>query len=229
MNEPNRIYFLGNPYPKGHALEEFLWNGRIDEDESMWFDFHLTTDPYHVDNDEEYNEEEDALLSTWESKGMWGAYGQCTLSSSRWGLEGIQINRTAAKAVFNDFITEPLLAHTLPLGPDFDCNEVAFGIYLIGHDSCANHRIKVTETGKNKFDIEWSGKIALHYTGESEYKYDFSIHLPNTEFDGFHYPKSWSLEKATNFFKSNFEDFEEYEFVDLNPKSEKREYKFRKK
>ncbi|MFB9079397.1 hypothetical protein ACFFLS_05880 [Flavobacterium procerum] len=225
MNEPNRIYFIGNPYPRGHALEDFLWSGRIDEDESMWFDFHLQTDSYY---DGEFNEE-DALLSTWKSKGMWCAYGECTLSSTRWGDYGIKINKTSGKAFFNDFIKDNLLADTLPRGVDFDYDKIAFGIYLIGHDRSANHKIKIKETSKNKFDIEWSGKIALTYTGESGFNYDFFTHLQNTEFDGFHYPKTWSIEKASDFFKDHFEDFEEYEFVELNSKNDNKEYKFKKK
>lgn len=233
MSQPNRIYFLGNPYPKGHTLEEFLWSGRIEEDESMWFDFHLKTDPYYAEEagKDKYNEEvddDDESKSNWESKGMWGNYVQCTMSSTRWGDQGIQINKTTSKAVFNDFIKEPLLAHTFPLD-HFNCNEVAFGIYLLGHDSCANHKIKIKETAKNKFEIEWSGKIAETYYGSFEFNHDFSLHLQDIEFDGFHYPKTWSLEKASHFFKNNFEDFEEYDFVDLNSKSNEREYKFKKK
>lgn len=227
MNKPNKIYFLGNPYPNGHTLKEFLWSGRIDEDESIWFDFHLKTDKYYAEDETEDDNEESQ--NSWDSKVVWGNYHQCIISSTYWGDEGIKINKPLLKAVFNDFIKDDLLADTFPLDDDFDYDEIAFGIYLLGHDTCANHRIKITTTIQNKYDIEWSGKIALTYSGDEEFSHDFKLFLQNAEFDGFHYPKSWSLEKATNFFKTNFEDFEEYEFVDLNPKSNKREYKFRKK
>ena len=227
MNQPNRIYFLGNPYPKGHTLEQFKWNGRINEDESIWFDFHLKTDDYYAEDRSEDDDEE--YKGDWHSKGVWGNFHQCTMSSTHWGDYGIQINKTSQKTVFNDFIKEDLLADTFPLDNDFDYDEIAFGIYLLGHDTCANHRIKITPKAQNKYDIEWTGKIALTYSGADEFRHDFELLLHDTEFDGFYYPESWSHEKAADFFKTNFEDFEEYEFVDLNPKSKKREYKFKKK
>ncbi|RZJ49026.1 MAG: hypothetical protein EOO44_19045 [Flavobacterium sp.] len=232
MNQPDRIYFLGNPYPNGHALKEFEWSGRIEEDESMWFDFHLKTDNYYAEDETEDEDEDEDSKSNWDSKIAWSNYHKCILSSTYWGDYGIKINKTAGKAVFNDFIKDDLLADTFSEDDDeegFDCDELAFGIYLLGHDTCANHRIKVTPTTQNKFDIDWSGKIALTYSGGDEFSHDFKLHLQNAEFDGFHYPKTWSLEKASDFFKTYFEDFDTYEFVDLNPKSKKREYKFKKK
>jgi hypothetical protein len=45
-----------------------------------------------------------------------------------------------------------------------------------------------------------------------------SAHIFNAEFEGFHYPKNWPVEKAAEIFKAQLADFEEYEFVDLNPK-----------
>lgn len=234
MDKPNRIYFLGNPYPNGHTLEEFKWSGRIEEDESIWFDFHLKTDNYYAEDDDgdddDGDDEEEEFKSDWNSKGVWGNFHQCIMSSTYWGDYGIKISKTSRKAVFNDLIKDALLADTFSLdADDFDYDELAFGIYLLGHDTCANHSIKITPKAQNTYDIEWSGKIALTYSGANEFSHAFKLLLQNVEFDGFHYPKSWSVEKATDFFKTNFEDFEEYEFVDLNPKSNKREYKFKKK
>lgn len=230
MNKPNRIYFLENPYPNGHALEEFEWSCRIEEDETIWFDLHLKTKNYYAEDDTNLNDEEDEdAESDWESKGVWENFHRCTMSSIFWGDNGIKINTSSEKVVFNDLIKNDLLADTFPLDDDYDYDDVAFGIYLLGHDSCANHRIQITPTTPNRFDIDWSGKIALTYVGDDEFRYDFKLHLQNVEFDGFHYPKTWSLEKASEFFKTRFADFEDYEFVDLNPKSNKREYKFKKK
>nr|WP_294788030.1 hypothetical protein [uncultured Flavobacterium sp.] len=227
MNQPNRIYFLENPYPNGHALEQFVWSGRVEEDESIWFDFHIKTERYYAEDESE--DDEDEIKSDWDSKGVWGNFHQCTMSSTYWGDNGIKIHKTSEKVIFNDFIKNDLLADSLPLDDHYDYDDVAFGIYLLGHDSCANHRIKITPTTSNLFNIDWSGKIALTYVGDDEFRYDFKLHLQDVEFEGFHYPKTWSLEKAANFFKNRFTDFEDYEFVDLNPKSNKREYKFKKK
>ena len=64
--------------------------------------------------------------------------------------------------------------------------------------------------------------------GNEEFSHDFKAEIFNAEFEGFHYPKTWSVEKATEVFKAKLVNFETYEFVDLNPKSNKREYKLNK-
>lgn len=225
MEINGRICFIGNPYPKGHLLKEFVWSGRIEEDESLWFDFHLKSDRYYAEDDE--NEQEEQIYD-WKSKVVWGNYQNCIISSTFWGNDGIKINKLSQKAMFNDFIKEPLIVDPFPLNDDFEYDELAFGIYLLGHDSCANHKITITPNIENNYNIEWTGKIALTYSGDYEFDYDFILKVQNIVFDGFYYPKTWSLEKADSFFKNNFEDYTDYQFVDLNPKSNKREYKFKK-
>ena len=51
---------------------------------------------------------------------------------------------------------------------------LAFGIYLLGHDWCAEHEICFSQPDeKQRVDIHWKGKIALIYSGDSEFKYTF--------------------------------------------------------
>ncbi|WP_228455342.1 hypothetical protein [Chryseobacterium sp. Tr-659] len=73
METENKIYFLHNPYPNDHKTVTFNWYGRIDEDESVWLDFHLKTENYYT-NDED--------LSDWDSKIVWRNYHTCTLLST---------------------------------------------------------------------------------------------------------------------------------------------------
>ncbi len=224
--QPNRIYFLNNPYPKGHKIIEFIWKGRIDEAENQWFDFHLKTEDYYAEDD---SDDEGEVPSDWDSKIVWGNYHNCILSSTYWPeTRGIHIADSSQKLDFDLFIQEELLIDPLPLQKDFDYEDFALHIYLLGHDSCADHRIKIAPHNQ-KFEITWSGKIALTYAGEDEFKYDFRALIQNVTFDGFHYPTSWSLKKASEIFQRKLVKFEEYEFVDLNPKSNKREYKLSKR
>lgn len=59
----------------------------------------------------------------------------------------------------------------------------AFTIYLLGHDSVGFHRFKFERLpDSDKFKILWSGKIALSYRGDSEFKYDFHAVIGNAEF-----------------------------------------------
>ena len=222
--EPNRIYFLDNPYPNGHKVSEFIWSGRVDEDETIWFDFHLETDNYY--SEDENNDEPEEEESNWKSKIVWGNYNSCKISSICWGEEnkGIKISDNSEKLNFNNCINKELMIDILPLDEYYDYEDLAFNIYLLGHDSCANHKI-IFKENENNYDIEWTGKIALSYSGDDEFNYDFKANINNVKFDGFYFPTSWSLEKAKEVFHKNFEDFENYEFVDIDPEIEIREYK----
>lgn len=219
---PNRIYFRGNPYPKGHKIRKFVWSGRLDEDGQLWFDFHLETDDYDAEDDTEDVKEPE---SDWKAKIVWGNYHSCTISSSQWHLGGIKIQTLNGKFDFLNMQQMELSADTLPLEANFDLDDLAFHIYLLGHDSCANHRIKLSKNGNNNYDIEWSGKVALTYGGEDEFKHDFTALIQNVIFDGFYFPKDFGVEKAKEMFDRKLKDIDKYQFVDLNPKSNKREYK----
>lgn len=220
--QPNRIYFRDNPYPKGHRIKKFVWSGRLDEDEQLWFDFHLETDDYDAeDNTEDIEEPE----SDWKAKIVWGNYHSCTISSNEWHSGGIKIQSSNEKFDFNTLPQKELTADTFPLETDFDFNDLAFHIYLLGHDSCANHQIKFYKKGNDSFDIEWRGKIALTYGGEDEFKHDFTALVQDVKFDGFYLPKDLGLEKAKAVFDRKLKDIDNYQFVDLNTKSNKREYK----
>ncbi len=84
MESISKIYFTDNPYPNGHNIEEFSWSGRIDEYGSIYFDFHLKTENYYA-NDDENEEDEAEGLPDWDSKIVWGNYHACILSSKYWG------------------------------------------------------------------------------------------------------------------------------------------------
>jgi hypothetical protein len=228
MDKDNRIYFKGNPYLKGHRIKKFIWSGRLDENQQLWFDFHLETDDYYAEDDIE-DEEDDEADSDWEAKSVWANYHSCTISSTKWQSQGIEIDTTKGKFDFDGLPQNELSVDTLPLENDFDFDDLSFQIYLLGHDSCANHRIKFSQNNTNSFDIEWSGKIALTYGGEEEFKHDFSAFIHGVTFDGFYLPKNLGVEKAMEVFSNKLNNIESFEFVDLNPKSNKREFKLQQR
>lgn len=226
MNKVNRIYFTDSPYPNGHGIKEFKWSGRIDEDGQLWFDFHLVSEDYDVDDHHLSSvDEEEEAVSNWHSKVVWDNYQACTLSSTYWGdNQGILLDTTNAPFRFQELIDNGLVADTLPLQDEDDYDNLAFSVYVLGHDSCAGHRFVFSKT-TDGMDLEWSGKIALTYAGEDEFNHDFKIVVQNVIFDGFHYPKEWSQEEALEAFSSKIASLEAYEFVDMNPKSFQRNYK----
>lgn len=59
----NRIFFKDNPYPKGHQIKEFVWCARLEADnegkeDGLYFDFHLETDDYDAEDEDEQTDDE---------------------------------------------------------------------------------------------------------------------------------------------------------------------------
>lgn len=49
----------------------------------------------------------------------------------------------------------------------------AFHVYLLGHDSVADHDIVFTRQQTGGHTIDWNGRIALTYAGEEEFSHRF--------------------------------------------------------
>lgn len=228
----NRIFFIGNPYPLGHAIKEFAWSGRLDEDGEVYFDFHLKTDDYYAEDPkhgEIWEDEEEEDKEDWDSKIVWGNFHSCTISSTNWGNDGILLDNTLGKLNFTKWQTKHLTADKLPrnnlMPAEWEWDDLAMHIYLLGHDACANHQIDIVQVEHNLFNIAWVGKIALAYIGQDEFKHDFSANMTNVIFDGFYYPQSLLQHQVLAQLSSYIENLDDFEFIDLNPKSNKRDYK----
>ena len=229
------ITFIDSAYPKPHQLEEFVWAGRLDESGKLWFDLHLKSKYYYLSEGEEYleDEEEDfddaaeyTSMSEWQSRIVWDNYHQCALSSTYWSDEGgILLCKEGEKFSFSTLLDKEFVLNPLPLADDTLIEDLAFGIYLLGHDLAANHRIRFTQTASQVYTINWKGTVALAYAGFNDFIHEFDANITEVKFDGFNFPKTWTLQEATANFKKVLNDFDNYEFVDLNPKSNKREYK----
>lgn len=173
-----RIYFPGNPWPEGHPIKEFAWEAR-NKDGQVWFDLHLVTENYYSERGIEEPEDGDAdYPSSWEAPGVWGNYHSCILSSTYWGTGGFPV------AESEHFNWEELDGYELFVDepPPEEVENNAFGIYLLGHDAVAQHRIKFTKSlNPECFDISWSGMVALAYVGDYEYKHEFVARIINVK------------------------------------------------
>lgn len=179
----NRIFFKGNPYPNGHQIEEFVWSGRLKKDRGLIFDFHLLSADYYAEDNSE--EEEDDDKPSWKSKIVWGNYHQCTMSSTYWNDQGAVVGSPESKMDFNNLLNKELIIDSVQPGEEYDAEEFAFSIYLLGHDACANHKIAFTKQyDKSTFDIEWKGNIALVYSGGHEFEYSFEAVITKVKFEG---------------------------------------------
>ena len=181
MNGINgRILFPGNPWPEGHALQEFAWTARL-VDGKVWFDLHLRSQPYYSERDIE--EDEDAEHEgSWEAPGVWSNYHRCTLSSTYWGEEGgfpvCDIEHFSPDWLDGKTFQVDLIENEIG-----DDDNLAFHIYLLGHDSVANHRISFQRVGNsNLFDIVWTGDIALTYVGDYMLEHAFEARITGLPF-----------------------------------------------
>lgn len=168
-----RILFPGNPWPEGHPIETFEWTARVVEGE-VWFDLHLQTADY--DSEREIDDGDEDEESDWQAAGVWGNYHRCTLSSTYWNEGGGF--RVCRLDDFSPAWLDGKAFEVDPLDGEVDDDDRAFDIYLLGHDSVANHRIEfrrqgAQEDGADRFDIRWTGDIALTYAGNSALEHRF--------------------------------------------------------
>lgn len=222
------ITFIDSAYPEPHNLREFVWSGRLDDQGKLWFDLHLISEDYYANEsddleDEETEDDEYTSLAYWQSKDLWNNYHNCILSSTYWSDEqGFIVGD-----VNHPFDFTMLNGKTFHLDSEtFLENEAcAFSIYLAGHDASTNHKVLFNQQSDGKFHILWQGDIALFYSGFTEFIHQFKADLTDVNFDGFYFPKDWSLNKATAEFQKILKGFESYEFVVINPKHNFPQYK----
>lgn len=185
--------------------------GADDEDE----DDEDEDDSDEDDSDEDDSEEDSSYREydstrDWKAKIVWGNYHKCTLSSTYWGdNSGIRLDGEE-KLHLEGLQGLTLRANTLP--PNYDPEDVeedddgdeygmegppAFHVYLLGHDSVADHAITFTEKfGFAEYAINWTGKIALSYFGEYDYRYDFKIQIARAKLQYIKVPEDCDETKA---------------------------------
>lgn len=74
-------------------------------------------------------------------------------------------------------------------GYEDEDDDYAFHVYLLGHDSVADHRIRFpVRRGPSRFDVEWTGRVALTYVGDDEFRYEFRAQVSAVDFTGFTLP-----------------------------------------
>jgi hypothetical protein len=179
----DRIRFPGNPWSEGHALTEFAWTVRT-VDGVVWCDLHLRSADYYAERDIELDEDEDHD-SSWDAAGVWGNYHRCTLSSTFWDAD-----RGFPLCAVGDFTPDWLDGRTFEVDTiaggtldDVELDDLAFHLYLLGHDSVANHRIGFQRVGdSDRFDIVWTGDIALTYAGDDALAHRFEARISAVPF-----------------------------------------------
>lgn len=165
----DRIVFAGSPWPEGHPVAEFEWTA-FRRDGAVWFGFHLKTARY--DAERAIEDEGVEYASDWEAPIVWTNYHACTLSTSKWHDGGFRVG----PALDLDALDGLELVVDSP--PPEDTEDNACHVYLLGHDAVADHRIRFARIpGTDAFDIAWSGRLALVYSGDEAYRHAFTARL----------------------------------------------------
>ena len=151
-----RIFFAGNPWPLGHRVVSCTFNASIrpgvgayaagypNPGPGLMLEFELTTAPY----DEEDASDRDAEAegegeSDWTSKIAWNNYGSACIGPSQSSqVQGVRVSDGSSPFAF-DLPEYRFVVDTLPVNKDTFHETAGFGIYLLGHDSVANHDIRL--------------------------------------------------------------------------------------
>jgi hypothetical protein len=180
-----RIYFPGNPWPEGHALEQLLWGARLDSERGLLFDLHLTSAAYYAERNAVVV---DDAAGDFQSAGVWSNYHACTLSSSYWHEGGWVVGDDDAPLVFAELAERTFVVDD-PASPGFaldDLEDRAFHIYLLGHDDVVDHRIRFApDATTGLWTLDWRGRIALAYVGDDDHRHSFRVEATGLGFAGF--------------------------------------------
>jgi hypothetical protein len=174
-----RIKFPGNPWLKGHAIAEAAWTAELTP-EGLRFHLHVVSASY--DADDRTDDEDEELDSDWKAKAVWNNYHRCSLSSTKWGSSGFLV-ATPGKPIDVEklegktFTVDPIKGTSIP--DDVELDDLAFNIYLLGHDSVTDHKIRFAKRrGPSTYDVTWKARIALTYTGNMKLKHSLTATVP---------------------------------------------------
>lgn len=176
-----RILFADNPWPDGHSIEKLTWGATLHPAQGLFIHFDLVSAPYC---DGDHVEEKADGTSDWHSKSVWANYHAChiapSMTSDCWGI----LVSDGSVPFDLDLPNHQFHADLLPTSVDHVFEHGVFGIYLLGHDACADHRINLARMADtNCYSLNWSGRIALAYADQEDFRYTFTATAENVVFD----------------------------------------------
>jgi hypothetical protein len=202
----DRIWFPGNPWPDGHRIRAFAWGGLLDPEAGLRFAIELTSEDYDADDPPGLDDDgdDDRPETDFESRSVWQNYHRCVIRPA----PGFVVGTPEEPLDFDSLADRTFRVDRLEdVAGLEDPDDVAFHLYLLGHDSVADHRVRFT-TGDSPsaFGLEWDGRIALTYVGEEEFGYRFRARVGRAVFQGFQVPDRLDDEAADRLFAACVRD-----------------------
>jgi hypothetical protein len=204
----------GSNDDKAHATEnaDSASEHNGDEDAEAEPDEDDEDDSKNEDNNDDDGDDDDCFWGG--GVASWGNYHQCTVSSTRWAGQGVGKGLLAgtADAPLDLFKKEGQLVEADRLtwfGSERGrAAASACGTYLLGHDSVADHRIRLSlcpagEAGGSSvapsddpvWTLDWRGRFALTYVGNKSYDGSFELSYSGLALDsGIQMPDDCSSE-----------------------------------
>jgi hypothetical protein len=71
-----------------------------------------------------------------------------------------------------------------------------FHIHLLGHDSVAGHEVEFTRQDTGGHRIAWTGRIALTYVGDEEFRYGFRADIQDVTLRHISVPDEMPIDEA---------------------------------
>lgn len=181
-----RILFPGNPWPAGHRIKELTWGGTLHPLKGLGLHFELKSADYYEGEDDgfPFTNDVDEALDDWAQKAAWANYHACHIGPSMTS-DSIGIPMSEGEVPFRfDAPSYEFRADPLPASVSDVFGHGVFGIYLLGHDACADHHIRLARSPEDHtYRIDWTGRIALAYAGGEAFKYNFRAEADGVRFD----------------------------------------------
>ncbi|MEM6724885.1 MAG: hypothetical protein AAF598_12650 [Bacteroidota bacterium] len=195
MLNPNRIWFKDNPWPNGHALEKVRFFGILSEN-GIFLHLEIASEKYYAAEGWEHIRkiakahdsqlEKQNVTDDWLYYSSWLNYHSGHIKPNNPIMLGNAEHSFSMDALHQMVLRldDPPPIEATWGGLDFD--GMAFHCYVLGHDAVAHHQIQIQEANKPfEYDIDWTGKVALAYGGDEDFRYDFIVQLRNLRFEGF--------------------------------------------
>ena len=180
-----RIFFPGNPWPKGHKIIKCDWSARIERATGLWFDFHIESESYSAaDKRKDLPDDEDENLSPTASHTLWDNYNSLTLSTTRWvgTAYGFQAGDRDLPFNFKKLSGQQFEIDTPQVTEGYPR---PFAIYRWGHEEVAYQTLKFRkEPKKSTFSIDWQGRIGGFIDNKPDFPYPFHMKLKGVAFQG---------------------------------------------